>query len=159
MRLDVGLRFANYATFAALFVTGVIWLAADQFKTSAHGEMWQTVAANTLMVHGVTGMIALLLLGAMIPVHIWRSWRAGKNLISGSIMVAVNAVLIVTASGLYYAGSDLLRSFVADVHIAVGLALPALIVIHVVLGRRARTRVTECVPMGLREPLVTSAQR
>src|SRR5215475_7059996 len=97
LRLDVGLRFANYATFAALFVTGVIWLAADQLKTSAHGEMWQTVAANTLMVHGMIGMIALLLLGAMIPVHIWRSWRAGKNLISGSIMVAVNAVLIVTA--------------------------------------------------------------
>jgi len=159
LRLDVGLRFANYATFAALFVTGVIWLAADQLKTSTHGEMWQTVAANTLMVHGMIGMIALLLLGAMVPVHIWRSWRAGKNLISGSIMVAVNAVLIVTASGLYYAGSDLLRTFVADVHVAAGLALPALIVTHIVLGRRARTQVTERAPMGLREPLVTARQQ
>ncbi len=139
MRLDPSIRFANYTAFAALLATGAIWLVADQLKTSENGELWQAIAANTLMLHGMTAMIALVLLGALIPLHIQRSWRAGKNRITGSVMVGTNAVLVVTASGLYYAGSDLLRTFVADVHIAAGLALPALIVIHIVLGRRART--------------------
>jgi len=139
LRLSLGLRFWNYAAFAVLFVTGAIWLVADQLKTSENGEMWQTIAANALMFHGMTAMIALILLGAMIPLHIQRSWRAGKNRITGFVMVATNAALVVTASGLYYAGSDELRTLVADVHIAVGLALPALIVTHIALGRRART--------------------
>ena len=139
LRLNLGLRFWNYAAFAALFVTGVIWLVADQLKTSENGEAWQAIAASALMFHGMTAMIALILLGAMIPLHVQRSWRAGKNRITGFVMVATNAALVVTASGLYYAGSDELRTLVADVHIAVGLTLPALIVTHIALGRRART--------------------
>ena len=139
MRLDPGLRFSNHAAVATLLVSGVIWLVADQLKASENGEMWQAIAANMLMLHGMTAMVALILLGAMIPLHVHRSWRAGKNRFTGSLMVATNTVLIITASGLYYAGSDLLRAFVADVHIVAGLVVPALIVTHIALGRRART--------------------
>jgi hypothetical protein len=88
----------------------------------------------------MTAMIVLVLLGALIPLHVQRAWRAGKNRGSGFVMVATNAILVVTAAGLYYAGADLLRSVVADIHIAVGLALPALIITHIVLGRRSRVR-------------------
>jgi len=139
LRLDPGIRLWSYAAFATLFATGAIWLVADQFKASENGEAWQAIAATTLMLHGTTAMIALVLLGALIPLHVRRSWRAGRNRITGAVMVGTNAVLVATACGLYYAGSDLLRLFVADVHIAVGLALPALIVTHIVLGRRAGT--------------------
>ena len=140
MRLDPGVRFWNYAAFTALFVTGAIWLVADQLKDAESGELWQAIAANTLMLHGTTAMIALVLLGALIPLHVQRSWRVGKNRVTGIIMVASNALLVATAAALYYAGSDALRSAVADVHIAVGLAFPALIVAHIVLGRRTRAR-------------------
>jgi hypothetical protein len=138
LRLDPNLRFWNYAAFAALLITGAIWLVADQLKASEDGEMWQAIAADTLMLHGMAAMVTLILLGAMIPLHVQRSWRAGKNRITGAVMVGTNAVLVATASGLYYAGSDQLRTLVGDVHIAVGLALPVLIITHIVLGRRAR---------------------
>ena len=140
MRLEPGLRFWNYAAFATLSATGVIWLVADMLKTSADDELWQAIAADMLILHGITAMIALVLLGAVIALHVRHSWRAGKNRISGAVMVGANAVLVTTAWGLYYAGSDLLRTFAADVHIAVGIALPALVVAHVVLGRRTRKR-------------------
>jgi hypothetical protein len=138
MRLDPGLRIGTYATFSALIVTGAAWLAADQLKDTESGEFWQAVGADMLMLHGGCAMIALVLLGALIPVHFQRSWRAGRNRISGSIMMAVNASLIVTAFALYYAGSDALRTFAADIHIAVGLGLPAVIITHIALGRRMR---------------------
>ena len=145
MRLEPSLRFWNYAVFATLLVTGLIWLVADQLKTSADEEVWQAIAANMLMLHGMTAMIALVLLGAVMALHVRHSWRAGKNRISGAVMVGANAVLVTTACGLYYAGSDLLRTFVADVHIGVGLALPALVLTHVALGRRSRMRASsEC---------------
>ncbi len=140
MRLEPGLRFWNYTALATLSATGVIWLVADMLKTSADDELWQAIAANMLMLHGMTAMIALILLGAVIALHVRHSWRAGKNRLSGAVMVGANAVLVITAWGLYYAGSDLLRTFAADVHIAVGIALPALVVTHVVLGRRSRMR-------------------
>jgi hypothetical protein len=138
VRLEPSVRFWTYTIFATLALTGVIWLCADVLK-DPEGEIWQMIAADMLMLHGMTAMIALVLTGAMIPLHIQRSWRAGKNRASGVVMIGTNAVLVATAWGLYYAGSDLLRTFVADVHIAVGLALPALAIVHVVLGRRSRT--------------------
>jgi hypothetical protein len=140
LRLEPNLRFWNYALFATLIATGVIWLVADMLKTSADEELWQAIAANVLMLHGMTAMIALVVLGAVIALHVRYSWRAGKNRMSGAVMVAANAVLVITAWGLYYAGSDLLRTVAADVHIAVGIAWPALVVVHVVLGRRTRKR-------------------
>jgi hypothetical protein len=56
------------------------------------------------MLHGGTAMITLLLLGALIPVHLIRAWRRQKNRVSGSLIATFNAVLIVTAFGLYYLG-------------------------------------------------------
>jgi cytochrome b561 len=139
LRLEPGLRFWTYAVFATLATTGAIWLIADLLK-DPEGEIWQTIAADMLMLHGMTAMIALILIGAMMPLHVQRSWRAGNNRVSGAVMIGANAVLVTTAWGLYYAGSDLLRTFVADVHIAAGFALPALAIAHVVLGRRVRAR-------------------
>jgi hypothetical protein len=137
LRLEPGFRFWTYAIFATLVLTGAVWVLADLFK-DPEGEIWQMMAADMLMLHGMTAMVALILIGAMIPLHVQRSWRAGKNRVSGAVMIGVNAVLVATAWGLYYAGSDGLRTFVADVHICVGLALPALVIAHVVLGRRAK---------------------
>jgi hypothetical protein len=73
-----------------------------------------------------------------VPVHIRRAWRSGRNRLTGPIMVAVNAVLIATAFGLYYAGSDTVRPWVSDLHIVVGIVLPVALLVHVWLGRRTR---------------------
>jgi len=88
------------------------------------------------MVHGGAAMMTLVLLGALIPVHILRAWRSRKNRLTGTVMATANLLLVATAFGLYYAGSEALRPYISDAHIAVGLAFPALFVIHVVTGRR-----------------------
>ena len=82
------------------------WLVADQLKEAPNGEFWQAATANLLMIHGAAAMIALLLLGGLFPSHIVRAWRGRLNRMSGSVMVFCNTVLIVTAFGLYYLGSE-----------------------------------------------------
>jgi hypothetical protein len=137
LRLDPAFRYAFYAVFAALFVTGAFWLVADRLKETASGEFWQETAATLLMLHGGGAMITLMMLGALVPVHLRYGWRRRKNLVTGITMSAVNAALIVTAFGLYYAGSETLRPWMSDVHIALGLAIPVLLVAHIWWGRRA----------------------
>jgi hypothetical protein len=136
LQLDRRLRWSLYAAFALLFATGAAWLLADQLKDSADGEFWQATIANMLMVHGGVAMLTLLLLGALFPIHIARAWRGRLNRVSGSIMVVCNAVLILTAFGLYYLGAETLRPWASDAHIVAGFALPVLIAFHIWLGRR-----------------------
>jgi hypothetical protein len=133
VRLKPTFRFALYGAFAFLFVTGVGWLAADRLKESS--ELWQEIAADLLMLHGGAAMAALMMLGALFPLHVQRGWRAQKNRAAGAVMLIGNALLIVTAFGLYYAGSDTLRPWMSDAHTGVGLVLPALLAVHIALGR------------------------
>jgi len=142
LRLDPRFRFALYGVFALLVLTGAVWLVADQFKEAPEGELWQRVSASTLMIHGGVAMITLLLIGALFPLHVRLGWRGGRNRITGPAMMAFNAVLILTAFGLYYSGSDAVRPWMSNVHIVVGFALPALFLVHVLLGRRSRSNGT-----------------
>lgn len=120
-----------------LFLTGAGWLVADWEKSLSRDELWQQIAANLLMLHGGAAMVTLMLLGALIPLHMLRSWRSRRNLVSGSLMIALNALLIVTAFGLYYLGSEAVRPWMSWIHIVVGTSAPLLFGLHIFLGRRA----------------------
>ena len=136
MRLKSSFRYSIYAAFAALFLTGAGWLVADWQKNISTDEIWQQTAAYLLMAHGGTAMVTLLLLGALIPVHMLRSWRSGNNLVTGSVMVTLNTLLVVTAFGLYYLGSETVRPWMSWIHIVAGFCVPVLFTLHVFLGRR-----------------------
>ena len=136
MRLKSSFRYAIYAAFAVLFLTGAGWFVADWNKDS--DEIWQQLAANMLMVHGGAAMLTLMALGALIPLHFLRAFRLGKNLVSGSIMAAFNAVLIITAFGLYYLGSEAVRPWLSWIHITAGVGVLMMFPIHILLGRRRK---------------------
>jgi hypothetical protein len=136
LRLDPRFRFALYAAFTVLFVTGAGWLVANQMKDApSTDEAWQFVGACLLMVHGGAAMVTLMLLGALVPLHMQRGWRRRRNRLAGAAMLTCNAVLILTSFGLYYAGSELLRPWMSNIHIGFGLFLPVLFLVHVVVGR------------------------
>ena len=143
MRLNFRFRYALYAAFSALFLSGIFWLAADSLKDAPDGESFQAMAANLLMLHGGAAMVTLMLLGALVPVHVLRSWRAKKNRVTGGAMAALNAILVVTAFGLYYLGGESLRPWMSDIHLYAGCALPILLCIHIFYGRRLKLRLRD----------------
>ena len=138
MRLSSGYKFASYLIAIALLGSGIAWMIADQLKVGPGQEFWQPVVATSLMVHGGAAMAALLLLGALGEVHMRRAWRARRNRATGVIMLVVNASLIGSAFALYYSGSEMLRPWISNLHIAFGIALPLLILAHIAIGRRSR---------------------
>jgi hypothetical protein len=138
VRLDPRYRAALYAAFAILTLSGLVWLVADWRRDPLEPDFWQDIAPKMLMLHGGTAMVTLLLLGALAPLHVRRGWRSGRNRLTGPVMIAINTLLIATAFGLYYAGSDTLRPWISDLHIVVGVALPLGLLVHIWLGRRTR---------------------
>ena len=140
MLLSPGRRYAWYLVTATLVVTGLVWLVADQLKAGDDAETWQRISATVLMVHGGAAMVALILLGAVFEVHMLRAWRNRRNRVTGSVMSTITVVLILTAFGLYYSGSDVIRSWISNTHIAFGIIMPMMIIFHIWLGRRQRAR-------------------
>jgi cation transport ATPase len=134
-----------YLVIAVLFITGAAWVAVDR-------AVWPETATYLLRLHGGAAMAMLVLLGALLPLHVRVGWRRRRNRGSGALMVAANAILVATAFGLYYAGSDALRHWTSDLHIALGFALPLAVAGHVLRGRKSG-RATRERPAGLRQGL------
>ena len=106
-------------------------------------DRWQQTAAFLLSLHGGSAMVTLMLLGALGPMHVQRAWRAKKNRVTGIASVAIYGLLIATAFGLYYVGSEAFRPWISTIHIAFGLAVPAVVAAHIMVGRASTTTVAQ----------------
>ena len=137
MRLDPWFRRAIYLLTATLFLTGTAWFLGDRFAYFARAPAWQGLSANLLMIHGGAAMLFLLFLGALGARHVPLGWRIGMNRLMGLVILGSSAVLVGTAFGLYYFGSDALRRWTSDLHIAIGLGWPVLLALHVITGRQS----------------------
>ncbi|HYZ34571.1 MAG TPA: hypothetical protein VE684_20080 [Crenalkalicoccus sp.] len=140
MRPSARLRRAIYAILAVLLASGLAWLALDRMPGT--GDGFTPPLANPalpwlLAAHGTAAMAALLLAGALAPLHVRPAWRSGRNQRSGIPTLAAGVLAVVTAPVLYYAGSDALRGWASDLHIAAGIGLVVALLVHRA-GCRAR---------------------
>lgn len=132
-------RYLFYAVLALLFVSGAAWAYAQYLITSPN-EATQSVKSFALKIHGAAAMATLVLIGTILTTHVRFAWRARRNRGNGVLFLTVLAILTLTGYGLYYAGDERLRAWTSWIHLALGLVLPILLVLHVMLGRGTRPR-------------------
>jgi cation transport ATPase len=130
-------RYFLYAVLALLFLSGVTWAYWNYLGVST-GDFEISAKAWAMKIHGAAAMAILVLIGMLLSAHVRFAWRARRNRANGSVFLSAFAVLTITGYGLYYAGGERLRAWTSWIHLAVGLALPVLLLIHIFLGRRTR---------------------
>jgi hypothetical protein len=91
-----------------------------------------------MKLHGGAAMLALIVLGTLLPGHVRRAWNAKKNRFTGAGLLALNALLIISGYALYYCGSEQTRPLISTLHWILGLVLPITIASHIWQGRRLR---------------------
>lgn len=135
---------AVYGATAALAVSGIIWLVLHYFLAvpGEFGSPIHPLEPWMLRLHGAAAMAGLIVYGSLLPVHIRRAWSIRRNIVLGIGLVAFMLLLTVTGYLLYYAGDENARPLISATHWLVGLAVPALLVWHIVSGRM-QTRATE----------------
>ena len=133
-------RYFLYAVLALVFLSGVVW-AYWNYLVASPGDFEMSAKAWAMKIHGAAAMAVLVLIGMLLNAHVRFAWRARRNRTNGSIFLSAFAVLIITGYGLYYAGGERLRAWTSWIHLAIGLVLPILLVIHIFLGRRTRPAV------------------
>jgi hypothetical protein len=91
-----------------------------------------------MKIHGAAAMAILVLVGMLLNGHVRLAWGARRNRGNGSLFLGAFGLLTITGYGLYYVGGESLRAWTSWTHLAVGLALPLLLVLHIWLGKRTR---------------------
>ena len=132
LTLEKPLKILFYAVFGLLFVSGLVVFLLKNNMT----EPMLLLKQWLMKLHGASAMGSLLILGWMIPAHIQIGWMRKKNVKTGSLMIGVCAVLIVSGYGLYYFGDEMLRIRTSWIHSILGCLLPVLLGWHIRSGRQ-----------------------
>ncbi|MEP6669752.1 MAG: hypothetical protein ABJF10_11400 [Chthoniobacter sp.] len=130
-RLSRPLKAVVYLAFGVLLLTGAALMFPELLPDNPR---WEKIPALSRKVHGGAAMIALLVLGAL-TAHVKRGWKAAKNRLSGSLLLALNAFLVATGYGLYYAADEDFRAWLIRWHGWIGLGTLVLLPAHVIAGR------------------------
>jgi len=129
---------AVYGATAALAVSGTIWLVLHYFFAvpGEYGPQTHPLEPWMLRLHGAAAMAALVIYGSLLPVHVRRAWSIRRNIALGIGLVSIMLLLTVTGYLLYYSGDENARPVISAAHWILGLVVPALLVWHIVSGRR-----------------------
>ena len=127
-----------YFVSGVLFLSGALWALFGWLIARGLASMETLDACQPwlLKIHGAAAMAFLVALGILIPTHIKRAWQARRNRVNGAFFVTVMGLLVLTGYGLYYFGDDRWRSVASWTHLLIGLAAPALLILHIWFGRR-----------------------
>lgn len=139
-RLDPRSRGAVYGVCLLLLASGAAWLLLHTWVRvdGAFGPEHHPAEAWLMRVHGLLAVPALVGLGALLAAHVWPAWRPRQRRTSGLPLLVACALLALGGWALYYLVDDTARAWVSVSHWGLGLALPALLLAHIVGPRRQR---------------------
>ena len=122
-RLGGRRRWLVNLTGLGLWLTGLAWLGLHYFgvRQGEFGAEHSPLEAWSLRAHGAFAFLALWTLGLLWGVHVVNGWRLDRRRWTGSVLLGVFGLLILSGYLLYYAGEDSVRPMVSVIHWAVGL--------------------------------------
>lgn len=131
-------RLTLYAASVTLFLSGISWAWIHHLDEAGKaGEDLVKLEQWLIAVHGWSAMVFVLLLGTLLASHVRRAWHARKNRQNGVFFLTAISLLTLSGYALYYLGDEGWRNAVSDVHLWLGVVAPALLVLHIWLGRRS----------------------
>lgn len=128
-----------YGNLALSFATGTGWFGIHRwFQTEGEfGPEKHPIEPWLIKIHGASAFLVLIGFGYLLASHVHVGWRTHRNRVLGVSTLTNVAVMILTGYLLYYAGSETFRQQVSWMHLILGLCLPAVLALHVLLGKRA----------------------
>jgi hypothetical protein len=130
-----------YGVGLMLLLSGVSWAWIQHLdqagKAPEAARRWKT---GLIAVHGWSAMLFVLLFGTLLTGHVRRGWHWGKNRKNGVLFLLTIALLTISGYALYYTGNESWRAIASSFHLWLGIGTPALLVLHIRLGRRATMR-------------------
>jgi hypothetical protein len=116
----------------ASFVSGIlVWRGKHLQLENQETPSW---LPDMIVVHGSLNPFLCVLFGYLLCQHIRVGWQMRANLVSGFIMEAAFAGLILSGAGLYYVGAEEWREWISIAHRACGVLLPASLAWHWLAG-------------------------
>ena len=98
------------------------------------------IRLGSAAMHSLSAFLTVGVVGALATVHMRAGWKRKLNRLSGILLFAIFAFLLLSALGIFYFGDMDLSRLSSLSHTLVGVALVPLFIWHSVAGRRIRNQ-------------------
>lgn len=123
-----------YIVLMTCSATGLIWFGLGEFT-----ELLPPQLRFWWITHGLSGLLALCIIGSALPQHIIVTWRSHRNRLAGAMTTLIFAVIAISTGLLFY-GNEGLHDPARWIHIALGLGLCLIFPWHIFKGRKSTAR-------------------
>ena len=132
LRLSRGRRRLIHWIGAGAWLSGVLWLLLHYFfmQPGEFGLAPNPLEPWSLRIHAAFAFGAIWLLGMLSAAHIQKGWNSLRKRYSGTALVGIFGVLIVSGYLLYYVGDERARSWVSVLHWVLGAVAPLAFLAH-----------------------------
>lgn len=140
IRLSKIHEYIIYLISVIVIISGFLWLYFDFFvrietEFSLQVHPMQNIF---LILHGSSSIIFLIILGSVLPMHVYKAWKTKNNRLSGGFFLLLFTILILTGIGLFYSGVEYNRRLLSVLHWVIGILFPIFFVIHIYFGKFKR---------------------
>jgi hypothetical protein len=142
MRMPRRARLAVYGMFGTLWLSGCVWLVLNQYFESRgpFGRTPHPWEPAILLVHGVAAILSMYVFGWISARHVRRWWAARMRRVSGGILAAGFALLVLSGFALFFVSDDEWQHVAAAAHDVAGLAITGFAIQHWFFSRRRDMR-------------------
>jgi len=136
------LRNVIFWLMGALWASGCLWLALDQFFSGAgqFGPMPHPWQPTVLLLHGITAIAATYLLGWVTARHVLHWWKVRQRRLSGAMLAAILAALSVSGFALFFLTDDRWQRASAAAHDVLGVFVTVFAIQHWFFANRRDMR-------------------
>jgi hypothetical protein len=140
IRLSKIHEYIIYLISVIVIISGFLWLYFDFFvRIETEFSLQVHPIQNIfLILHGSSSIIFLIILGSVLPMHVYKAWKTKNNRLSGGFFLLLFTILILTGIGLFYSGVEYNRRLLSVLHWVIGILFPIFFVIHIYFGKFKR---------------------
>lgn len=122
-----------YLCFTTSWLTGLTFFILDTWMMveGEFGPEKHFLQTPALEVHAISAFLMIFFFGGLVFGHYPRTKRLDHSKGSGNTLMYATACSIVSAYLLYYVGDELVREYVAYLHLCIGFSLPIVLIVHI----------------------------
>ena len=137
IRLSKIHEYIIYLISVIVTISGFVWLYFDFFvRVETEYSLQVHPMQNIfLILHGSSSIIFLIILGSVLPIHVYKAWKIKNNRLSGGFFLLLFTILILTGIGLFYSAVEDNRRILSVLHWVIGILFPIFFVIHIYFGK------------------------
>ena len=137
IRLSKIHEYIIYLISVIVTISGFLWLYFDFFVRveTEYSLLVHPMQNIFLTLHGSSSIIFLIILGSVLPIHVYKAWKIKNNRLSGGFFLLLFTILILTGIGLFYSAVEDNRRILSVLHWVIGILFPIFFVIHIYFGK------------------------